>query len=297
LSQTRKRYPIADSPFYKLRGKGQLARLLALDLQDLQAVISERSYRVWTNDKGRVIQAPMGKLEAVHGRIARLLARIELPDYVYSRKGRSHVENGAKHVGPVPLIKTDISRFYPSTTRAMVVRIFRDQFGCAEDVAHILGDICCYQQAHLPTGSALSGFVAFLAAKPMFDSIDALARERGCRMSSFVDDITISGDAADLSLLLEVRRLVRKAGLKTKATKSRVYAANRPKAVTGTIVTTTGLLLPNRQHLRIWRTRAEIALARSEQRPMLRARLKGQLIAAHQVSCAAVRANEFLSAG
>lgn len=289
MSQTRKRYPMVDSPFFKLKGKGQLERLLDLDLDTLPEVIAERHYRVWLNEKGREIQAPMGKLQVIHERIAHLLARIQLPDYVYSRKGRSHVDNAVQHAAKVPLIKTDICRFYPSTTRAMVMATFRDQFQCAEDVAHILADICCYRQKHLPTGSAVSGYMAFFAAKPLLDRVDALARSRGCTMSCFVDDITISGPGADLGLLLEVRRLVRMHGLKTKTSKSRVYSATRPKPVTGTIVIAGGLRLPNKQHLRIRKTRALLGISCMKERPALRARLKGQLIAATQVVNAGAR--------
>lgn len=283
LSQTRMRYPIVDSPLYKLRGKGQLQRLLQFDLRDLDKLLRPQSYRVWLNEKNREIQAPVGQLEVIHRRLAKLLARIETPDYLYSRKGRSHITNAIQHTGDVPLIQTDIAGFYPSTTRAMVVRMFVHHFQCAVDIAKILGDICCFRGAHLPTGSALSGYVAFFAAQPLFDAINALATDRSCKMSTFVDDITISGAGADLSLLLKVRRLVKKSGLRTKTAKSRVYGAKRPKPVTGTILKGDRLLLPNRQHKRIRSTRMSMATASSNAREKLKARLKGQLIAAAQV--------------
>jgi hypothetical protein len=119
-------------------------------------LLDVKHYRVWTNEKGREIQAPHGWLAQVHKRIGALLARIELPNYVYSQKGRSYADNARAHRGETPLIKTDISRFYPSVTRQAVFRMFIDDFECAVDVAHRLADVCCYKQAHLPPVAPLA---------------------------------------------------------------------------------------------------------------------------------------------
>ena len=201
-----KRYPMQDSPFYKLKGKGQLERLLRTELSDVGELTSAANYRVWMED-GREIQAPKNRLAAVHKRMATLLKRISPPDYVFSTKGRSHIDNAAQHIGKVPLIKTDIKKFYPSTTREMVLRFFREDLLCATDIANILADLCCFERRHLPTGSAISGYIAFLAAKPMFDRVEEMAIGEGCTMSTFVDDIAISGASAKMSLLLRVWRV------------------------------------------------------------------------------------------
>jgi len=282
-SNLRKPYPLHDSPFFKLRGRGQLTRLLRVEYADLSALGERGDYRVWF-EKEREIQAPTGRLAAVHRRIASLLKRIEVPDYVYSRRGRSHIDNAAQHCGPFPLVKTDVSRFYPNTTREMVLRLFRDDFQCAPDIAHDLANVCCYARLHLPTGSPISGYVAFLASKPMFDAVNSLADNAGCIMSTFVDDIAISGADADMRLLLKVRRLIRSAGYKTKSSKSRTYGWDEPKQLTGTIVTPDGLKLPNRQYKRIRDTRRMLsAVPVGAQHQRLVDRLTGQIVAANQV--------------
>lgn len=278
-----KRYSIDQSPFFKLRGLGQLEKLLCIDLKRVPALIHDDNYRVFLRD-GRWIQKPLNSLELVHRRIAKLLSRIALPDYLYSQRGRSHVENAAQHKGDVPLVKTDIKKFHPSTTREMVVRLFAEDFQCATDIANILGDICCYRQTHLPTGSAISGYVAFLAAKPMFDLVQNAAVNVEATMTVFGDDVTISGSNAKLDLLLEVRQIVRRHGLKTRKAKSKTYGATQPKPITGAIVRGKALLLPNRQHKKIAQTRRDISTAPALRRSILRSRLKGQLLAAQQVT-------------
>lgn len=280
---TPKGYPLDQSPLYRLRGKGQFERVLQVQWAAADRLISDYNYRVWLNDKGREIQQPLGWLAHVHRRIGKLLARIELPDYVYSKKGRSYADNAWQHVGATPLVKTDIHRFYPSVTRGMVYRLFADDFQCAEDVAHRLADICCYRQEHLPTGSALSGRVAFFAARHMFAEVAELAAREQCQMTAYVDDVTISGTAATKVLLGAVRQIVSKHGLKTKQRKSRTFAAGSAKAVTGAILVGDEIRLPNERHRKIWDARQAFAKASRKERPRILRALRGREQEAQQI--------------
>ncbi|WP_322055914.1 reverse transcriptase family protein [Burkholderia cenocepacia] len=280
---TPERYALHQSPLYRLRGKGQFEKVVGVAWSAVSKLLASDCYRVWENDKGREIQQPIGWLGQVHGRIGKLLSRIELPDYLYSQKGRSYADNARQHVGSTPLIKTDIHKFYPSTTRQMVYRMFLVDFMCAEDIAHRLADICCYRQEHLPTGSALSGRVAFFAARHMFDDIAELAESEQCRMTAYVDDVTISGPAATKKLLGEVRKVVSRYGYKTKQKKSKTYAATSVKVVTGAVVVERELRLPNERHRKIWRTKQELLRCGGEEKAKLMRALRGRLQEASQI--------------
>ena len=238
---------------------------------------------MWENEKGREIQQPIKWLEQVHKRISDLLSRIELPDYVYSQKGRSYADNARQHTGYFSLGKTDISKFYQSTTHSMVLRMFVKDFKCATDIAHILADICCYQQRHLATGSALSGRIAFFAARPMFDAIQNKADESNSRMTLYVDDITLSGPAVTKKLISEVRQVVRQHGLKTKRSKTKTFPAGAAKTVTGAVIVENELRLPNIRHKKIWETRQAIYVATNEERKVLLPSLRGRLQEAKQI--------------
>lgn len=277
-------HPLNQSCLYKLRGTGQFAAALHLSWEDAERLITHGVYRVWVNEKGREIQAPEGTLKSIHQRIGDLLARIEQPAYLFSQKGRSYADNARAHRGSAPLIKTDISKFYPSVTHAMVVRLFRDDFLCAPDIARRLADLCCYQQRHLPTGSSLSGRVAFWATRHMFDEVASLAAEHRCVMTAYVDDITVSGDAATKSLLGEIRRTVHKHGLKTKGKKSLTYPASAPKLVTGVIVAGNETRLPNKRHQKIHQLFQELTQASGQQRQDLKKKLHSRLKEANHVT-------------
>jgi len=283
LRNTRKCYPLHQSPLYRLRGKGQLEKLIGVHWDAVDKLLVPERYRVWINEKGREIQQPLGWLSGVHTRIGELFARIEQPDYLYSQKGRSYTDNARQHIGAVPLVKTDIHKFYPSITRQMVYQMFVDDFECAKDIAGRLADICCYRQEHLPTGSPLSGRIAFFAAKHMFDEIDGLARSANCRMTVYVDDVTVSGDGATKKLLAKIRQLVRRHGLSTKQRKSKAYAASAAKPVTGAIVAGNELRLPNVRHRKIWETKRQVAGTTSEEKNRILRTLRGRLQEANQI--------------
>lgn len=280
---TKGRYPLHQSPLYKIVGIGRLEAVLGIKVNKLERLLAAENYRVWTNSKGREIQQPIKWLGQVHQRIGNLLARIELPDYVFSQKGRSYADNARFHVGDVPLGKTDISAFYSSTTRQMVWRMFSNEFRCANDVADILADICCYRQAHLPTGSSLSGRIAFFAAKPAFDNVAATATAAGTRMSLYVDDITLSGSGFTKKLLTDVRQIVRQHGLTTKTAKTKTFAASSPKMVTGAVVAGGEIRLPNARHKKISDIRKAIRAASPVERVVLLRSLRGRVQEAKQV--------------
>lgn len=283
FKSTPKRYPLGRSPLYRLRGKGKFETVLGVQWEAIPKLLDVKHYRVWTNDKGREIQAPHGWLAQVHKRIGVLLSRIELPDYVYSQKGRSYADNARAHRGDTPLIKTDISRFYPSVTRQAVFRMFLDDFECAVDVAHRLADICCYKQLHLPTGSSLSGRVAFFAKRHMFDEIAEAAQGVGCKMTAYVDDVTISGATATKTLLGAVRQTIGRHGLRTQGRKSKTYASGAAKAVTGAVVVRDEVRLPNSRHLNIHRARQAVQVAAPTELEHAQRVLAGRLQEASQV--------------
>lgn len=254
----RKLYCIDQSPLYSVKGLGQLERVLRTPLQMAVEASKADSYRVFPNDNGREIQAPRGALDRIHRRIAALLARIETPDYLYSKRGRSHLDNAGAHRHQPELLKTDIKEFYPGTTHAMVARMFQRHFHCASDVSRMLADVCCFNGI-LPTGSSLSGFVAFWCAKDMFDELHQLAASNGLVITVFADDITISGSGASSKLLWRARQIIHKHGRATKRKKSRAYAASHAKPVTGAVLRDGKMLLPNSQHLKIRTTRQALA--------------------------------------
>lgn len=280
-----KQYHINQSPLYKIVGLKQLELCLGIDLDRIDKLLVDTSYRTWVIKNDREIQHPQGWLSQVHSKISYYLSKIDTPNYVHHKKGSSHVSNASEHTGYHPVAKTDISKYYPSTTRQMLKTMFIKQFRCAVDIAGLLADLCSFQKTHLPTGSPISGYLAFWASKDLFDKVFALSKSKGCVFTLYVDDLTISGNAASKSLLNEVRVIVKKNGLNTKNNKSKTFAPHATKIITGVAVKGNECLLPNCRHKDIAENRLAIANAKQpEQKETLKRSLKGRMMAAKQIS-------------
>lgn len=280
-------YPIHQSPLYSIVGLNQLEKRLGIKLNKLDKLLKPNSYRVWTSNNGaksREIQHPVGWLGDVHKRIANYFSRIETPDYVHSKKTRSYITNANEHKGYHPVAKTDISGFYPNTDWQMVKNMFEYQFNCAKDVSRVLANICCYRQAHLPTGSSLSGYIAFFANKKMFDEVEKVAKIRGCIFTLYVDDLTFSGSAASKSLINEVGKIIKYNGMRIKKAKTQTFSPLSAKTITGVIVRGNKLLLPNKRLKNIYDIKIKIIKSVDEQeKKQLKKSLAGRMLEVEQI--------------
>ena len=237
------------------------------------------------SEDGREIQAPTGALRKLHERVAILLRRIALPDYVHSQRGRSYVTNARVHASDEPTIKTDVSGYFANTRSDAVRVFFRDVMECSNDTAWLLTELLCYD-GYVPTGSPVSNELAFFANRPTLDAIHALATSRGCRMTLLTDDITITGSCASRRMLNQIEMILRAANHSANLNprKTRSYGPGQVKHITGTVVVGPETKLPNRRHknLREAFLRANVAITRKEVRAA-RLKLRGCLAEAKNV--------------
>lgn len=264
-------YPLHQSPLFKIKGKAQFESIIGLDWYSCKSLSDNIEYYyhhgiVIVADKDRKYQKPIYDLETFHRKIASYLRKIKQPDYVFSKKGRSFIDNAAEHVSLNPLIKTDIKSFFPSVSREMIFNLFSKKFQCSNDIASLLADLCTVPlrddlgalKQVLPTGSFLSDRLAFWAYVDVFDQINLLAQTHRCVFTLYVDDITISGEKATKKMLSEVRQLLRNNGLKTKNSKSITYASKQSKTVTGVRLSNSRMLASNKLQKKIRITKKQI---------------------------------------
>lgn len=253
LKKPTKQYPLNQCALYKIKGKGQLAKVLCWkkSIKKLEQLAQNRNaYIVWSDD-GRVIQEAKGELKTIQMRIAYLLRQIEPPGYRHSGvPGRSFLTNALKHTLPYASVKTDIENFYPSIKFTHVYYFFHNTLKCAPDIAHLLASLCCYDQKFLPTGCVHSEVLAFYCLKPCFDAIHARTEKRGGVVTVYVDDIMLTMPGASHSDLLWMRKLFNSFGISLHGVKkSRVFRKNEEKKITGVIVHKSQVRAPQEQHL------------------------------------------------
>lgn len=254
----RKTYLLNQSPLYKLKSRRKLAELFGLTLKELESLANrQNNYRVFTigkaANKPRQIQEPKPRVERLHRRLFNLLKRIESPTYLHSGiKGKSYITNAKEHIGADTLIALDIRKFFPSTLGWHVFEFYNEVMLCSKDVAGILTKISTYDN-HIPTGSCLSQILAFYAHYRMFEEMNLYVKSVGLTMTCYVDDIAVSGDNANGSVLYHVRGILKRHGLVSHPRKEKIYRKGFPQEVTGSIVVIDGLRLPNRKHKTIHR--------------------------------------------
>lgn len=290
---TRRALPLNQSELYKVGSKARLVEKLHLpSLKVLKELIDsgDTNYRAYTGADGRDIQYPVGAMASCHKRLATLLSRIELPDYVHSQKGRSYVSNALAHARNIPIAKTDISKYFPSTTFAHVQRLFSEDLKCPRDVVWYLTKLCTFN-GHIPTGSQISNPLAFLANRPMFDRIHAIAFGKGCTMTLLQDDIVISGAAASKRMLNDIVLEIRRHGLQAspKRRKTKTYPASAAKVITGVLMKEKSAGLPNRRLKLMADAYARASKANTnEDRALAISELRGRISEADQIDPSAV---------
>lgn len=277
-----KRVPLNQSALYAIRSKRRLSKIL-LEKESLLDWLSSKNenYNVF-EDNGRTIQNPKPHLKRIHSRFAFLLGQIDTPDYLHSAvKKRSYITNAEGHSVSKSSVKTDIRKFYPSARSAEVFRFLIEDLRWERDVAACATKILCYNN-HLPTGGNASPILSFWAYKPLFDAISEVSLGIDCKFSLYVDDITLTGELANPSLLFEVRKLI--GAHRLKAHKSKYFPAGTAKVITGAAQTINGLKLPYSREMKIWEVRAELALSASDKESLeLYKPLIGRLYEAAQI--------------
>jgi hypothetical protein len=154
----------------------------------------------------------------------------------------------------------------------IVYRFFFEVMQCAGDIAGVLANVASYK-GHLPTGSPLSPIMAHYAYWDVWNTIAAIAADHDLIVTVYVDDITLSGAHVPINVLWEVKRTIHAAGLCYHKEKEFI---DRPSDVTGVVGVAGQLLLPNRQHLKLWQAKAELGAAHDEiARQKLQAKLRG----------------------
>lgn len=187
-----------------------------------------------------------------HYRLAKLLDSIERPSFLHSAtRRRSNVTNAGAHLSGTSkaLVKTDIRKFYESTSEAHIKRFFHHDLCWPHDLAKLMAQVCSVD-GHLPTGSCLSPIMSYFVHRQTFGQVAAICVAADVTMTLYVDDLCMSGENATRTLLFKVKDRISAAGLKSH--KDRLIPPGAPALVTGVVVDGDKTKLRNVQHERIW---------------------------------------------
>lgn len=247
-------YAVHDSPLYKLSSRKRMLTILKMTAEESTSIRRKRVYNLFDTEdkykselpalkhKTRHIQSPEAVLKRVQTRLANLLVRIELPNYLHSaRKGCSYKSNARAHAFGHSVARVDIKKFYERAHVSHIQKYFLEELKCSRDIAHRLAELVSYDR-RLPTGSPASPIISFLAYRPMFDELHAIATSMGLIMTVYVDDVVVSGLGIASRFIRPAQVVIAKYGLC--AHKFFTTCAGLPTVITGLQQTATGESAP-----------------------------------------------------
>jgi RNA-directed DNA polymerase len=237
---------IHKSKLFRLGRKKDLAALLGITVAQLKELAKDSNYREWPQKrkgKVRIIEEPEPFLASVLKRLHGVLKKVETPLWLMSgKKGVKSQDNALAHKARGFLINVDIESFYQSTKREFVYRSFQREFQIRDDVASLLSDLVTYK-GHVPTGTATSQLVAFLAYRQTFSRIFDECARLNIKMTLWVDDITFSRDMPfPNNWVQSIDSLFRQVSLNLKTQKTKRYRKNEYKTVTGSAISASVIL-------------------------------------------------------
>lgn len=254
-------YALRDSPLYRLSSRKRMLIILKMTAEESAFIRRKRVYNLFETEdkykseipalkhKARQIQSPEAVLKRVQTRLANLLGRIELPDYLHSaRKGRSYKSNARAHTFGHSVARIDIKKFYERAHASYIQKFFLEELKCSRDVAYRLAELVSYGR-RLPTGSPASPIISFLAYRPMFDELHALATSMGLTMTAYVDDVVVSGPGIASHFIQPAQAIISRFGLC--AHKFSTTCAGLPMVITGLQQTADGESAPPKRFRKI----------------------------------------------
>lgn len=177
----------------------------------------------------RLIEEPHEWLKEIQRTIYTdiLLSSFRLsPDAYGGVKCRNIAQAAQVHVGEPQKLRIDISDFFPSVTKAMIISALCKNKEITPDVAEYIGTMCTNANDVLPQGGVTSTCLANIVCSRMHRVLRIIAARMHLKFTAYVDDLIFSGEnpAAIINI---ATRVVNKYGFKVKEEKTVVMRSKQ----------------------------------------------------------------------
>ena len=176
----------------------------------------ERYGKYWS----RTINPPHEELKNIQKCInGYLVNNIPMPDFAFGGvKEKDNILNAKQHKGQKYVFQTDLTDFYPFISCKRVYEMFV-RVGFSADVASKLTKLTTFK-GHLPQGAPTSTTIANLVFEPTGRKLQALSVEYKLRMTTFVDDVTISSQYQFKDITPEMIKILEEDGFRISQNKT-----------------------------------------------------------------------------
>lgn len=188
--------------FFRLRNREDLARLLDLDVKQLNyhlyVVPPEKRYKEFWIPKRmggtRRILAPVSPIKIIQRKLGQVLEAVYLPKpsthgFV---KGRSILTNAGAHKKRRYVLNLDLKDFFPTIHFGRVRGMFMARpYSLNNEVATLLAQICCHEGT-LPQGAPTSPVISNMICARLDAKLQQLAKANHSTYTRYADDLTFS---------------------------------------------------------------------------------------------------------
>ena len=207
------------------------------DIEELGKEISPKEIKiekklVYIRKKRRILFIPNKYTREKQKLLLRILSKIKLPNYIFSKKGKSYIDMAKFHLGDEYLINLDIKDFYPSIHNKRLI-VFFQKLGISIESSKNLGFLTSIER-QVPQGFITSPILSNLIFLEVDKYIFSLLNSRKIKYSRYVDDITISSHKSiNLKLIDKIEKILRSKGFKLNKNKTDIYNDSEIKTVLG----------------------------------------------------------------
>lgn len=241
---------VENDKLFPILSANKLAYLLKSDKLKIVKVANSagRYYRPFDRQqikkngkiKWRHIDNPTGDLKLIQQRINRSLLKdiggILPPGMMGGIKGKSIVKNASLHKGQEVIVTLDIKNCFPKTNNKQIFSVWRNLFGCGEEVSSLLTKLTTFQ-TRLPQGAPTSLALCNLALLPLYKDIEKLCLTAKVNFTLYIDDITISGNGTKCREIVNpIISIIQRRGYSVRRSKVSVMSSGMRQQVTGIVV-------------------------------------------------------------
>lgn len=149
------------------------------------------------------------------------------------------------HINSKHILKLDLKNFFPSIGIKRVIAVFHSM-GYTPKMSYYLASLCCLNGT-LPQGAPTSPSLSNIIAKRLDYRIAGFARKNGLKYTRYADDIVLSGEKIDVTILSFLRRIITAEGFTVKEEKTRFFKGYGQRIITGLSISSNKITIPRAQ--------------------------------------------------
>lgn len=201
----------------------------------------EKNYKIYkikkNNGKYRTIYEPNKILKQIQTNILlNILNNKKISKYATAyHKGISLKDNAIPHINKKVILKLDIKDFFENIS---FLNIYNSSFQIEyfpPSIGILLTNLCTYDN-HLTQGSPTSAYISNLVMKDFDDELGNWCTSKNISYTRYSDDMTFSGDINPNEIIIKVKNMLNKLGLRLNKNKIHVINRSASQNITGIIV-------------------------------------------------------------